>query len=50
MDWRRPDFGRQEIDLVAGEPTMAFFLVTMTHPDGDGWGQHVVPTSTISVL
>lgn len=22
---------------------MAFFLVTMTHPDGDGWGQHVMP-------
>ena len=22
---------------------MAFFLVTMTHPDGDGWGQHVGP-------
>ena len=22
---------------------MAFFLVTMTHPDGDGWGRHVVP-------
>ena len=21
---------------------MAFFLVTMTHPDGDGWGQHVM--------
>lgn len=21
---------------------MAFFLVTMTHPDGDGWGQHVL--------
>jgi len=21
---------------------VAFFLVTMTHPDGDGWGQHVV--------
>jgi uncharacterized protein YciI len=21
---------------------MAFFLVTMTHPDGDGWGQHVI--------
>ena len=21
---------------------MAFFLVTMTHPDGKGWGQHVV--------
>ena len=20
---------------------MAFFLVTMTHPDGDGWGRHV---------
>ncbi len=22
---------------------MAFFLVTMTHPDGDGWGLHVMP-------
>ncbi len=22
---------------------MAFFLVTMTHPDGEGWGRHVVP-------
>ena len=22
---------------------MAFFLVTMTHPDGDGWGRHVIP-------
>ena len=22
---------------------MAFFLVTMTHPDGDGWGTHVLP-------
>ena len=22
---------------------MAFFIVTMTHPDGDGWGQHVMP-------
>ena len=22
---------------------MAFFLVTMTHPDGDGWGRHVLP-------
>jgi uncharacterized protein YciI len=22
---------------------MAFFLVTMTHPDGDGWGRHVMP-------
>ncbi len=22
---------------------MAFFLVTMTHPDGKGWGQHVGP-------
>jgi len=22
---------------------MAFFLVTMTHPDGEGWGQHVMP-------
>ena len=22
---------------------MAFFLVTMTHPDGEGWSQHVVP-------
>lgn len=22
---------------------MAFYLVTMTHPDGDGWGQHVMP-------
>ena len=22
---------------------MAFFLVTMTHPHGDGWGQHVIP-------
>lgn len=21
---------------------MAFFLVTMTHPDGEGWGQHVI--------
>lgn len=21
---------------------MAFFLVTMTHPDGEGWGEHVV--------
>ena len=21
---------------------MAFFLVTMTHPDGEGWGWHVV--------
>ena len=21
---------------------MAFFLVTMTHPDGEGWGQHVM--------
>ncbi|WP_312160178.1 YciI family protein [Phenylobacterium sp.] len=21
---------------------MAFFLVTMTHPDGEGWGRHVV--------
>ncbi|MES2896175.1 MAG: YciI family protein [Pseudomonadota bacterium] len=21
---------------------MAFFLVTMTHPDGDGWGRHVI--------
>jgi hypothetical protein len=20
---------------------MAFFLVTMTHPDGEGWGKHV---------
>jgi len=20
---------------------MAFFLVTMTHPDGEGWGRHV---------
>ncbi len=20
----------------------AFFLVTMTHPGGDGWGQHVI--------
>lgn len=20
-----------------------FFVVTMTHPDGDGWGQHVLP-------
>lgn len=20
---------------------MPFFLVTMTHPEGDGWGQHV---------
>ena len=20
---------------------MAFFLVTMTHPEGDGWGHHV---------
>ena len=20
---------------------MPFFLVTMTHPDGEGWGQHV---------
>lgn len=22
---------------------MAFFLVTMTHPDGEGWGRHVLP-------
>jgi uncharacterized protein YciI len=22
---------------------MAFFLVTMTHPHGEGWGRHVVP-------
>ena len=22
---------------------MEFFLVTMTHPDGEGWGQHVGP-------
>jgi uncharacterized protein YciI len=22
---------------------VAFFLVTMTHPDGEGWGRHVVP-------
>jgi uncharacterized protein YciI len=22
---------------------MAFFLVTMTHPDGEGWGRHVIP-------
>ncbi len=22
---------------------MAFFLVTMTHPDGECWGRHVVP-------
>ena len=22
---------------------MAFFLVTMTHPDGEGWGLHVGP-------
>lgn len=22
---------------------MPFFLVTMTHPDGDGWAQHVMP-------
>lgn len=22
---------------------MAFFLVTMTHPDGEGWGRHVMP-------
>ncbi|CAN5460806.1 hypothetical protein BH10PSE3_BH10PSE3_32480 [soil metagenome] len=22
---------------------MAFFLVTMTHPDGDGWDRHVIP-------
>jgi uncharacterized protein YciI len=21
---------------------LAFFLVTMTHPGGDGWGQHVM--------
>ena len=21
---------------------MAFFLVTMTHPDGEGWGRHVI--------
>lgn len=21
---------------------MAFFLVTMTHPDGEGWGRHVM--------
>lgn len=21
---------------------MSFYLVTMTHPDGDGWGEHVV--------
>ena len=21
----------------------AFFVVTMTHPDGDGWGLHVMP-------
>lgn len=20
-----------------------FFVVTMTHPDGDGWGEHVMP-------
>lgn len=20
-----------------------FFVVTMTHPDGDGWGRHVAP-------
>ena len=25
---------------------MAFFLVTMTHPDGEGWGQHVGPHVT----
>ncbi len=25
---------------------MAFFLVTMTHPDGDGWGRHVIPHVT----
>ena len=22
---------------------MKFFVVTMTHPDGEGWGQHVMP-------
>ena len=22
---------------------LAFFLVTMTHPDGEGWGRHVGP-------
>ena len=22
---------------------MAFYIVTMTHPDGDGWGRHVIP-------
>ena len=25
---------------------MAFFLVTMTHPDGEGWGRHVGPHVT----
>jgi len=22
---------------------MAFYLVTMTHPDGEGWGRYVLP-------
>ena len=22
---------------------MKFFVVTMSHPDGEGWGQHVLP-------
>lgn len=22
---------------------MAFFLVTLTHPDGDGWNRHLAP-------
>ncbi len=22
---------------------MAFYIVTMTHPEGDGWGRHVIP-------
>ena len=22
---------------------MTFFVVTMTHPDGPGWGEHVMP-------
>ena len=22
---------------------MKFFVVTMTHPDGEGWGKHVMP-------
>lgn len=27
--------------LAARRNSLPFYLVTMTHPDGDGWGQHV---------